>query len=168
MNSRLNDLKEGLAERKQQLAEITAEIKKRVGSLEDQRIHLKKSVEAYETLIVLEEEVPETLNALYTTTEPLTIERFSNTPAEDAYKELAKTDFKDKIFTKDDIKNSADKQGLRTRKDKFVSDSYCRAILSNLVASGFLVRPSKGKYRYNEQQQKDSQSSQGPLRQIDF
>ena len=70
----------------------------------------------------------------------------------EAYRQLAKTHFKDKSFREKDIRELANKEGLRVR-DKLIANSYSRSILIELRQEGFLEKVDRGVFRVRDQDQ---------------
>ena len=158
MSDMLNALREGLREKKAQYQDIIH----RITPLEQKRKLLEERIKAIEHLISLEEgeakpiidiELEEGLTegGIESEDETLTASLIGKSP-KSAYKELAKTYFKDKSFREKDIRERANKEGLRV-KGKLIASSYSRSLLIELRKEGFLEKLDRGLFRAKQQDQ---------------
>lgn len=74
-----------------------------------------------------------------------TIER----PVE-AFRRIAKDDFRGRGFREREIREFANSNGVRTKDGTRISRAYSRTILRDLVDTGFLVKPERGIFRHHE------------------
>jgi len=115
------------------------EISEKILPLEQEKARTEQNIKALEQLIGSKEE----------SVKPESIINLAGKPPIEAYKELAKDYFKDKSFKDKDIREVANKEGLRVR-DEFISGSYSRALLARLLEKDFLKKAGKGLYRYKQ------------------
>jgi len=115
------------------------EISEKILPLEQEKARTEQNIKALEQLIGSKEE----------SVKPESIINLAGKPPIEAYKELANDYFKDKSFKDKDIREVANKEGLRVR-DEFISGSYSRALLARLLEKDFLEKVGKGLYRYKQ------------------
>ena len=115
------------------------EISEKILPLEQEKARTEQNINSLEQLIGSKEK----------SVKPESIGNLANKAPIEVYKELAKDYFKDKSFKDKDIREVANKEGLRVR-DEFISGSYSRALLARLLEKGFLEKIGKGLYRYKQ------------------
>ncbi len=115
------------------------EISEKIVPLEREKIKIEQDIKALEHLIGPREE----------TTKPESTDILTDKPAIEVYKELAENLFGNKSFKDKDIREVANKKGLRVR-GELIAGSYSRGILARLVEKGFFEKVGKGSYRYKQ------------------
>ena len=145
MNDMLNVLKKHLDQYCKEREGVISALK----PLEDQKKNLDEKIETIERLISLEGdtnagEKNDPHNKIKIDSET-SIEALplNGKTGQEGYKELINKDLKNKTFKEKDIRELANKKGLRIN-NKFISGSYSRALLNRLIDQGDLKRIKKG------------------------
>ena len=110
--------------------------------MEQKRDLIQKNIEALEHLI-------KSNKVLVGSESILQIGRFVDKSASEAYKELAKEDFREKGFREREIRELVSKEGLRI-KGKPIARPYSRTIIRDLLDNEFLERVDRGLFRFKK------------------
>lgn len=137
MSNRISILRSWLEEAEKDLQNLMEKIAPWLKEKEN----FEKKIKYIENLISLEEDTEEA-EVISTTT----IGKLTGKNAIEAYKELFKTDFKDRTFKEHEIREFANANGLSVRNNPLRA-SYGRSLLKDFVKDGLIVRVGRGEYR---------------------
>lgn len=82
-------------------------------------------------------------------------EEYAKLEPKQAYIDIAKKYYKDKVFRAKDIKKTGDEKGVRTINGELISSAYCRNIISLLVRNGDFEKIKAGLYKISDKHLND-------------
>jgi len=150
MNDLIEAIKDGLTEIRAEYQEIIEQI----SPLQKRKAFLEEKIKTMEHLLSLEKNAILPSDALKedisegapkSKSEPLGGVLIGKSPMK-FYKELAQNYFKDTQFREKDIRELANKEGLRVN-EELIAGSYSRGIIAKLLEKGFLEKVDRGLYQ---------------------